>query len=439
MPQGKSGLLPNETEFRSNAKRQQASVQGKERFVTTTAALYRRRSFSTQLVGAFICWTTGVGLSVLAVVFSVNGGVGARLCGLAMLLFGACICGFARILPSHWKLRLAAMLIAALTATLIAEGLLRLLTPYPVNTSSNMTPHPALGYVLSQKLDDVDEAGFRNDSVLTRADIVAIGDSHTQGLNAAAHETWPRVLEQMTGQTVYNMGVGGYGPLQYRILVDEALTRDPNRIIVGLYLGNDVADVGRGIRHRHSTAEIDNSLRYSIKYHTAVGSAITQLIKRSALGRPHGFAIPQAGNPTWVSHERVRYLTSEMDLQRPEIKSGFEETVRILGEVARKCRQRNVILSVILIPTRESVYVDAAQTSEAPHLRKLAQLAAAESHLLSQLKTACADLPLNTIDLLPALSDAVRTYRDVYPDYDDGHPLARGYHQYAAAVASSLE
>src|SRR3954462_2215482 len=38
------------------------------------------------------------------------------------------------------------------------------------------------------------------------------------------------------------MGVGGYGPVQYLVLTDQALQLSPKTIVVGLYLGNDLYD-----------------------------------------------------------------------------------------------------------------------------------------------------------------------------------------------------
>jgi hypothetical protein len=93
-----------------------------------------------------------------------------------------------------WKLRLTAACLSLGLMLLLAEIVLRCVTDFPVNTASNMIPHPQLGYVLDPRLDDVDANGFRNADVLQQADIVAIGDSQTQGFNAAAEGSWPQLL-----------------------------------------------------------------------------------------------------------------------------------------------------------------------------------------------------------------------------------------------------
>lgn len=74
--------------------------------------------------------------------------------------------------------------------------------------------------------------------------IVTLGDSQTWGLNATFPElTWSGRLGIITGQSVYNMGVGGYGPAQYYVLTEDAIQRfHPKLIIVALYFGNDLWD-----------------------------------------------------------------------------------------------------------------------------------------------------------------------------------------------------
>ena len=53
-------------------------------------------------------------------------------------------------------------------------------------------------------------------------------------------DSWPYVLGQLTGRSVYNMALGGYGPNQYFYLSNtKALSLKPRMIIWGLYMGDD--------------------------------------------------------------------------------------------------------------------------------------------------------------------------------------------------------
>lgn len=127
--------------------------------------------------------------------------------------------------------RIAVVLITALIVLLAVEGALRVLTDYPVHIEARHTvPDAKLFYRMNSSLDGIDKAGFRNPKVITRADIVTIGDSHTFGTNVKSEESWPMQMAARSGLTVYNLGIVGYGILQYKVLVDKALKMNPRCI-----------------------------------------------------------------------------------------------------------------------------------------------------------------------------------------------------------------
>ena len=85
-----------------------------------------------------------------------------------------------------------------------------------------------------------DRQGFRNRAVPAKAQIVALGDSQTYGAGVAPEEAWPRQLESITGEPVYSMAYGGYGPTHSLGLWDEAMALSPKLVIEALYAGNDL-------------------------------------------------------------------------------------------------------------------------------------------------------------------------------------------------------
>ena len=115
---------------------------------------------------------------------------------------------------------------------------------YEINApwTRNVVPDPSLGYRMSPYFPGHDRYGFRNDGDSTSYDIVAIGDSLTYGFGADAHGSWPRLLSNLSERSVYNAGVGGYGPCEYYRLADEMTRYRPRLVILGLYLGNDLAN-----------------------------------------------------------------------------------------------------------------------------------------------------------------------------------------------------
>ena len=79
--------------------------------------------------------------------------------------------------------------------------------------------------------------------------IVAIGDSFNVGMVPHAWH-FTTICEELLGARVYNMGVPGIGPPDYlTLLVEEALPLDPDLILIGVFVGNDlnVADHLEGL------------------------------------------------------------------------------------------------------------------------------------------------------------------------------------------------
>src|SRR6266849_978830 len=139
----------------------------------------------------------------------------------------------------------AASLLISLTAV---EAGLRIIEKKRLGdraVEQKLVPDPELGNRLAPGTPGHDTNGYRNDSVPAQADIVAVGDSQTWGVNADRQSTWPQQLAKLSGHSVYNMSLGGYGPVQYWVLTQRAQKMSPRLVVVGLYLGNDLYDTYR--------------------------------------------------------------------------------------------------------------------------------------------------------------------------------------------------
>ena len=96
-----------------------------------------------------------------------------------------------------------------------------------VTLERDQVPDPRLVFRLSANAPGHDALGFRNATVQPRVDVVAVGDSMTWGINASREEAWPQVLGRRAARSVYQMAHGGYGPVQYLALAEEASTFEP--------------------------------------------------------------------------------------------------------------------------------------------------------------------------------------------------------------------
>ena len=117
-----------------------------------------------------------------------------------------------------------------------------------------LLPDSVLGYRMEPSYPGNDTRGFRNPKALDACDILAVGDSMTYGFAAPAEKCWPRVLGEITGKSVYNMSCGDYSPCEYYLLLEQGLQLSPRRIVVCLYLGNDMANAYRSV-HIHGRVQ----------------------------------------------------------------------------------------------------------------------------------------------------------------------------------------
>src|SRR5262245_45326451 len=151
--------------------------------------------------------------------------------------------------PRHHHSRLISLLVLVCVTTLVAEAALQALARSVTAFERvifpdipMILPDPQLVRRGNPRFFDHDARGFRNPSVMTRADIVAIGDSQTYGVSVEAAEAWPQVLARLSGCVVYNMGVSTYGPLHYTEMARDAASFKPHLLVVGIYFGNDLLE-----------------------------------------------------------------------------------------------------------------------------------------------------------------------------------------------------
>lgn len=313
-----------------------------------------------------------------------------------------------------------------------------------------------------------DAWGFRNAGVPEKADIVCIGDSMTYGVTAMARESWPAVLGKLRGRTVYNMGLGGYGPLQYlHLLRTRAADLHPGIVIVGLYFGNDFLDAY-------------NAVRYNANW-----SAYGKLDGREVEGRPFVGQLGRGkflgGLRDWLSRSSVLYvlvtqfpvfnffrerelanLTSDskmdlipfrdakhdvilnlnpqsrfLDMKDGRIQAAMEIAKKVFRDMQSFSGKKDMRLVVALIPTKERVY--AGLLRQAGVLGGHARLAEAieqEDLVRGLVASALREDKIESVDLLPALEAGIGD-RDLY-SRTDPHPNNLGYRVVAEALDRHL-
>jgi lysophospholipase L1-like esterase len=384
-------------------------------------------------------------------------------------------------------LKVSLSLASLLISLLVAEGALRLLEKKQLGDraiENELIKDPVLGLKLAPYAQGHDANGFRNDQAPQHADVVVLGDSQTWGVNVQREDAWPQQLSKLTGQSVYNMGLGGFGPVQYQVLTPQALGLSPKTVVVGLYLGNDIYDAynlayqfeaHRGLRGSSAAGEwgVDtvgpkanafwaqekqfhsnfgrsdlSGLSFWLREHLALGRVLNraglwpgsgdidyEIDRRWAKAYPdHGAVCEVVGRETVFT---TAYRLAGLDLDEPRNAEGLRITKELMAQMQAEVTAKQARLIVLLLPTKEAVYASAqgGDVGPDPVYRKLVEM---EGRIRSELTTTCQAQRLQCIDALPYLSSALKRGERVYPTTTESHPNARGYSVIASAVNENL-
>jgi hypothetical protein len=357
--------------------------------------------------------------------------------------------------------------------------------------------HPR--YVLDSRLgargdailtSEFDAYGFRNVERPRQADLVALGDSQTEGAGVARKDAWPEQLGRSTGLRVYQMAFGGYGPGHYAVLSEDARALQPRAVVIGLYFGNDFADAyrwvyesGRGQNLRSQDPRLLASLEaarerppvnesWHFTRDVALGiggSPFLRWLIRDGLPEMKLFQLGgrliaalnapgESPDPQWEAvlgkvrgaepdllfpfeHGPLRtVLTPGARLAAeapgdPRIEAGVRVALASARFVQRRCAPARV--AVMLIPTKELVFARAVSASGAHEPAALRALVARESALRESLRADLESSGILVIDPLPRLQRELDAGRNPYRIDWDGHPNPLGLGVIASVVADS--
>jgi hypothetical protein len=323
-----------------------------------------------------------------------------------------------------------------------------------------------LGHKILPQSGGHDAWGFRNRTVPERANIVAIGDSLTYGVSASAANSWPAILQGLTGKTIYNMSLGGYGPVQYDYLLEnKAVSMNPSAVIVGFYYGNDVMDsylaaykndtwkhlrkadmkppepqpivygnpiflsdlrsflAHHSVLYSSSMLSFGEILRYvEMKYNPAVDVTI--------------YEDPERGVRTGFT-PGTRLLA--LNLDDPNVREGLRISQEMFLRMKQWCDAKGITFRVILLPTKERVFSEfIGNDSRFLAQKEMPELLMNEGQVNDQMKRYFDENGVTYIDVLKPLSEALGE-KAIYPSNQDGHPNKNGYEVIAKTVMAQMQ
>jgi lysophospholipase L1-like esterase len=368
----------------------------------------------------------------------------------------------------------AALIVASTLISLgLAEGVLRMVLNAGDFLQIELLDDPVLGHRVEPLQGGHDALGFRNAGVPAQADIVALGDSQTYGVSAPRDESWPAQLGRLTGSTVYNMALGGYSPPDYLYLAQTLAPKlQPRRLVVGVYLGNDLIEACWAVQQRAHWARwrssdggdmcdvghaLDageppkrfgalrdwlsrRSVLYGVLKATVFSTAGEREQKQAAAPAASDQRFPWA-DPAQPSVRTIftpQARLAAMDLRLRGVREGLRITQLALDELAAQAARSHSTLLVILIPTKERVYCEHLQRTGAQMPPAFSALCAASDRVGAELTQHLAASGIAHVDVLAPLQAEVAKHVPLYPADTDGHPRGAGYAVIARAVAGAL-
>jgi lysophospholipase L1-like esterase len=366
------------------------------------------------------------------------------------------------------------VVVSSALAVLLAEGVLRLVLNPADFLHATLVDDPVLGHRIEPLTTGHDALGFRNREVPAQASVVAIGDSFTYGVSAPRDGSWPHQLAGLLGERVYNMGLGGYGPLQYvHLAQDVAKPLKPRLWVVGFYFGNDLMDAyyvahGRphwkdwrlSVRPSGQLTDFDRAgmaeparrfagLRDWLSRHSVLYSVLraTAFQRLGALEREQ-MAHQSAPDVQWVWSDPAqpgvrtvftpKHRLAAIDLESASVNEGLQISKRALAAIQSEADQQGVKLLVALIPTKERAYCAHLKQAATPLPASHAKLCDAESRTKAELTRSLDEHKVRYVDVSSALEASIAQHVQVYPTDSDGHLQSTGYGVMARVIAEAV-
>lgn len=383
------------------------------------------------------------------------------------------------------------VLAGIIIAVVLAEISLRLIIDKRPDRIDVADPLLLYKYLPGKEGGAIDKNGFRNSEILDKYDIIAIGDSQTFGMHT--NDIWTKQLSEISRLSVYNMAVGGYGPVQYSFLTDKALQFEPKVIIWGLYLGNDIFDAYYLPYERDSTKywshlkneEVERRLKAEklppFPYeevnpkprYVQIQEDPSLILKIRVFLRKHYIFYAFLGDRTRSWRERLglakteeeikveydrqwakenpdlgfayetekidtvftsQYRLTVLDTNDPRIAEGLRISLDLIEVAKEKLDEAGVKFLIAIIPTKETVYSERLEQENFPVTDQYQKLIESEARVKKQIIDFLIEKEIYHVDILPAFQAMLQKNIAVYPHYHDGHPVVAGY----LAIAESI-
>ncbi|MBZ5645610.1 MAG: hypothetical protein LAN37_00130 [Acidobacteriia bacterium] len=272
-----------------------------------------------------------------------------------------------------------------------------------------------------------DHNGFRNDTDLKSADIVAIGDSIVEGMTVPHSQMLTTRLASLEGKVVANLGQYGYGPQQELVVLKRYGLRLRPRIVIWMFFeGNDLAD---NIGYRKLMLHPPNFWNFFMQ-RSFTRFAYRTLTRLVSGPKPPG--IRRSGVIRTPDGKNLRvYFTSAVEPLTPEELGAIDDTARIAASAATLSAAQGARFLFVFIPDKFRVFHDLCEFPPESECRQWAG-----NDLPERMRKAVTAVSpeIGYLDLTPSLVNIAK--KGVLPYYPDDLHWTPDGHQAAAQAIS---
>jgi hypothetical protein len=246
--------------------------------------------------------------------------------------------------------------------------------------------------------------------------IAALGDSFAVGPAVPFADNYLTVLEgSFDGLEVYNFGVSGAGPREYRaILEKDVWAHQPDLVLLSIFVGNDITEELATPRHL-------DPRQHALYLLGERGYRLLRERSRRPIesDSPTVRVTAPALSPQTFREVEARRLAVCVAPVEPAMEKKWQRALAHLEALVRNCRRRSVPLAVVLIPDEFQVNpaVLADAVAEAGLDRERVDLDLPQRRL----RAFFAECDVPCLDLLPTFAGLPDTYA-----MRDTHWNARG-------------